>query len=196
MVRPRGLARRRRLPTCPPPGGGSHLNADLHLSKVRSLWEVLPHQAVDVLIQSAFPGMIRSGEEEFCVERFRHTTVVCELLAVVCGDCVDRDPVGTWQSDRGRAHRLFFLSTRPRNVYFVARSTNDTIAPLCPLPTMVSASQSSSRSFSSTMAGRSEMSTRQGYGPDRHGFGLSCLASCRAVEVSSTNHRQSSDPHE
>ena len=133
-----------------------------YLAKVRSLWEVLPHQAVGVLVQSAFPGMTRSGEEELCLEGIRHTTVVCELLAVICGDCVDRDLVGIQQSDRGRAHRLFrfFLSTRPSNVYFVARSANDTTAPLCPLPTMVSASQSPSRSFASTMAGRSEMPTR------------------------------------
>ena len=33
--------------------------------------------------------------------------VVCELLAVVCGDCVDRELVGTQQSDRGRVDRHF-----------------------------------------------------------------------------------------
>ena len=47
--------------------------------------------------------MIRSGEEEIRIEGFRHTTVVCELLAVVCGDCVDRNLVGIQQSKRGRA---------------------------------------------------------------------------------------------
>ena len=82
----------------------------------------------------------------------------------------------------GPTASFVFSSTRPTNVYFAARSTNDTIAPLCPLPTMVSASQSQIRTFSSTMAGRSECPIGQGYGPDRHGFRISSLASCRVVE--------------
>ena len=52
-----------------------------YLVKVRSFWEVPPHRAVGVLVQPTFPGMKRSGEEEFCVECFRHTNVVRELFA-------------------------------------------------------------------------------------------------------------------
>ena len=58
-----------------------------------------------------------------------------------------------------------FLSTRLSRVYFVARSTSDTIAPLWPFPMIVSASQSPIRFFLSTTAGRCEMSTRPGMWP-------------------------------
>ena len=54
-----------------------------------------------------------SGEEELCVECFSHANVVCELLAVVCEECVDRDLAGTQQSDRGRADRVCRFLVRP-----------------------------------------------------------------------------------
>ena len=60
-----------------------------------------------------------SGEEESCVECFRHANVVCELLAVVCGEWVDRDLAGTQQSDRGRADRVCrFLVRRSQQCVF------------------------------------------------------------------------------
>ena len=51
--------------------------------------------------------MTSSGEEGIHIEVFRHTTVVCELLAIVCGDCMDRNLARTQQSDRDRGDRVF-----------------------------------------------------------------------------------------
>ncbi len=95
-------------------------------AKVRALREVLPHQAVGVLIQAALPGMER--RKKICVKC--DTPVVCELLAVVI----------VWTNSAPEPSRRImteptvsavFLSTRPSKVYFVARATRQLHCELC-----------------------------------------------------------------
>ena len=75
--------------------------------------------------------MIRSGELEPRKEFVSHTYIVRELLAIVCGDCVDRYLVRIQRMIEPTAS-TGFCSTRPKNLYLAARSTNETSAPLCP----------------------------------------------------------------
>ncbi len=94
-------------------------------AKVRALREVLPHQAVGVLIQAALPRMERLGEEEICVKCFSDTPVVCELFAVVI----------VWTNSAPEPSRRIMTEPTvsfcpPGKAYFVARSTSDTTAPL------------------------------------------------------------------
>ena len=76
-----------------------------HLAQVRALGQVPPHQAVGVLVQAPFPGVVGAGEQEVRAQRRRHPRVVRELLSVVGGDRVHRAAVRPRKAGHGGPDR-------------------------------------------------------------------------------------------
>ena len=62
--------------------------------KAGALGEVLPHEAVGVLVEPAFPGVIGPGEEKGGSQPARDLLMAGELLAIVGGDGVHPRLVG------------------------------------------------------------------------------------------------------
>ncbi len=89
---------------------GAHLRVR-HFPEVRALGKVPPHQAVGVLVQAPFPGVVGPREEEVSAERPGHPRVVGELLAVVGRDRVDGE--GSEHARHGRADRRRRLPAGP-----------------------------------------------------------------------------------
>ncbi len=120
-------------------------------AKVRALREVLPHQAVGVLIQAALPRMERRKRN---LRQVRHA----------CGLRTPLSDVIVWTNSAPEPSRRIMTELTvsfcpPSKVYFVARSTSDSST----VSFADDGSQSPTRSFAS--AGRSEMSTRPEWHP-------------------------------
>ncbi len=63
-----------------------------HLAEVGPFREVLAYQAVGVLVQAPFPGMVGGGKVEARIELLCDLAMPRELLAVICRAGVDPVP--------------------------------------------------------------------------------------------------------
>jgi hypothetical protein len=85
------------------PGTGVELPSDVVLRDMGhglSLGQILPDEAIGVLVRATFPGVVRRGEEERNACGGVDVLVAMELRAVVSGDRADGQGSGGDEADR------------------------------------------------------------------------------------------------
>ena len=90
--------------------------------------EISPHQAVGMLVQSPFPGVIRAGSRvpNSCASDWCPANSLPLSAVIVCTNITNGSRHCTIAADTAAA---VFCGTYCKSVYFKARSTNETSAP-------------------------------------------------------------------
>ena len=158
--------------------------------QVRPLRQVLPDQPVRVPGRLPLPGVLGVAKKNpafsaSATPAWPANSLPLSAVTVWTATADGSSIAGIAAETSAEVRR----STLCRYVYSGALSTRETTAPLWPFPMIVSASQSPTRSFLSTSAGRPEMSTRPGMRPRPECRPPRQFGFCRAASAAGTARR-------
>jgi hypothetical protein len=113
-----------------------------HSIELSALWDILPNQAIGILIGSTLPTGIRPGKVRSTAQSRINRLMHRKLTPVVTGDVLTMCLKGINSSIMAAlTTSAVLLGSSLSSVKPDLRSTKVTITPLCPLPMMVSTSQ-------------------------------------------------------
>ena len=133
----------------------------VHLPEVRELGNPVPHQPVRVPGQPPLSRVVRTGKTAVRAERLKTSVCTANSLPLSAVIVSTGPNTGPGQSMiEATASAAVLRATGWGNVNFDTRSTSEAITPLWRAFTIVSTSRSPTRTFPSTITGRSGISTR------------------------------------